>query len=216
MSTQPNALSRSRASLTLEYPMSVGRYERYEEAQKAVDYLSDHEFPVQNVLIVGTDLKQLERVTGRLTRGRVAAGGILSGMWLGLFVGLVFSLFDPQASGFGTILLTVLFGAGFGLMWALIGYQFTGGQRDFTSVTQVVATQYEVLVEHRHVQRARELLAQMDPMAAAQAEVRAAREADAAAAAAAQRAQTTAPSASPTGEVPQPPQQTPPQPPTGA
>ena len=71
MSTQPNALSRSRANLTLEYPMSVGRYDRYEEAQKAVDYLSDHEFPVQNLLIVGTDLKQLERVTGRLTRGRV-------------------------------------------------------------------------------------------------------------------------------------------------
>jgi hypothetical protein len=91
-------------------------------------------------------------------------------------------------------------------MWALIGYQFTGGQRDFTSVTQVVATQYEVLVEHRHVQRARELLTEMDPMAAAQAEVRAAREADAAAAAAAaQRAQTTAPSASPAGEMPQPP-----------
>ncbi|MDF2093421.1 MULTISPECIES: general stress protein [unclassified Knoellia] len=214
MSTQSNALSRSRASLTLEYPMSVGRYEKYEEAQKAVDYLSDHDFPVQNVLIVGTDLKQLERVTGRLTRGRVAAGGILSGMWLGLFVGLIFALFDPQASGTGSILLTVLFGAGFGLMWAVLGYQFTGGHRDFTSVTQVVATQYEVLVEHRHVQRARELLAQMDPMAAAQAEVRAAREAEAAAAAAAQRAQTTAPSASPTGEVPQPPQQ--PQPPAGS
>src|SRR6476620_3445160 len=181
MSTQPNALSRSRASLNLEYPMSLGRYEKYEEAQKAVDYLSDHEFPVQNVLIVGTDLKQLERVTGRLTRGRVAMGGVLSGMWLGLFVGLVFSLFDPQSTGSGSIILTVAFGALFGLMWALIGYQVTGGQRDCTSVTQVVATQYEVLVEHRHAQRARELLTQMDPMAAAQAEVRAAREREAAA-----------------------------------
>lgn len=181
MSTQPNALSRSRAGLNLEYPMSLGRYEKYEEAQKAVDYLSDHEFPVQNVLIVGTDLKQLERVTGRLTRGRVAMGGMLSGMWLRLFVGLVFSLFDPQSTGAGSIILTVAFGALFGLMWALIGYQVTGGQRDFTSVTQVVATQYEVLVEHRHAQRARELLTQMDPMAAAQAEVRAAREREAAA-----------------------------------
>jgi LytS/YehU family sensor histidine kinase len=136
---------------------------------------------VQNVLIVGTDLKQLERVTGRLTRARVAMGGVLSGMWLGLFVGLVFALFDPQSTGSGSIILTVAFGALFGLMWALIGYQVTGGQRDFTSVTQVVATQYEVLVEHRHAQRARELLTQMDPMAAAQAEVRAAREREAAA-----------------------------------
>ena len=34
-------------------------------AQKAVDYLADNEFPVENCLIVGTDLKQMERVTGR-------------------------------------------------------------------------------------------------------------------------------------------------------
>jgi hypothetical protein len=45
MSTQPNALSRSRAVLSLEYPMSLGRYDSYEKAQRAVDYLSDHEFP---------------------------------------------------------------------------------------------------------------------------------------------------------------------------
>ena len=64
MSTQPNAMARSRAVLSLEYPMSLGRYDTYDKAQKAVDYLSDHEFPVQNVLIVGTDLKQLERVSG--------------------------------------------------------------------------------------------------------------------------------------------------------
>jgi hypothetical protein len=183
MSTQPNALSRSRAGLSLEYPMSLARYEKYEEAQKAVDYLSDHEFPVQNVLIVGTDLKQLERVTGRLTRGRIAIGGALSGMWLGLFVGLIFALFDQQSTPLVSILLTVVFGAVFGLMWALLGYQLTGGQRDFTSVTQVVATQYEVLVEHKFVHQGRELLAKLDPMRAAQAEVDAARRQEAAQAA---------------------------------
>ena len=56
MSTQPNALSRSRASLNLEYPMSLGRYEKYEDAQNVVDYLSDKEFPVELVTIVGTRL----------------------------------------------------------------------------------------------------------------------------------------------------------------
>jgi hypothetical protein len=187
MSTQPNALSRSRAVLSLEYPMSLGRYDKYDKAQKAVDYLSDHEFPVQNVLIVGTDLKQLERVTGRLTRSRVAIGGLISGAWLGLFVGLIFSLLDASGTGFGGVIVTVLFGAVFGLVWALIGYALTGGNRDFTSVTQVVATQYEVLVEHKFVQQGRELLAQMDPMAAAQAQVQADREAEAAAAQQAQQ-----------------------------
>ena len=159
--------------------MSLGRYDTYEKAQKAVDYLSDHEFPVQNVLIVGTDLKQLERVTGRLTRARVAVGGLVSGAWLGLFVGMIFALLDTSsAAGLGGVVVTVAFGAVFGLIWALIGYAITGGNRDFTSVTQVVATQYEVLVEHKFAQQARELLAKLDPMAAAQAQVDAAREAE--------------------------------------
>src|SRR6478672_11762538 len=109
MSTQPNALSRSRAVLSLEYPMSLGRYDTYEKAQKAVDYLSDHEFPVENVLIVGTDLKQLERVTGRLTRTRVAVGGLVSGAWLGLFVGFIFMLLDSKGAGIGGVVVTVLF-----------------------------------------------------------------------------------------------------------
>ena len=76
----------------LEYPQSLGVFDKYAEAQKAVDYLSDHEFPVKDVLIVGTDLKQLERVTGRLTRGRAIGGGALSGAWLGLFIGTIFAL----------------------------------------------------------------------------------------------------------------------------
>lgn len=191
MSTQPNAMARSRASLALEYPMSLGRYDTYDKAQKAVDYLSDHQFPVQNVLIVGTDLKQLERVTGRLTRRRVAIGGIVSGAWLGLFVGLIFSLLDTSSNGAGFlgVLLTVAFGAVFGLVWALIGYALTGGTRDYTSVMQVVATQYEVLVEHKFAAQGRELLTKMDPMAAAQVQVDAAREAER------QRSQQTPPPA---------------------
>ena len=45
----------------------IGSYPTYAEAQRAVDYLSDQEFPVQQVTIVGVDLMQVERVTGRLT-----------------------------------------------------------------------------------------------------------------------------------------------------
>ncbi len=160
----------AQGAFTLDYPMSLGVYDSYAEAQKAVDYLSDNGFPVQNVLIVGTDLKQVERVTGRLTRGRVAMGGALSGAWLGMFVGLIFSMFEDGSTAL-RIASTVLFGALFGLVWALIGYAFTRGQRDFTSVTQVVATRYEVLTEHKFVQQGRELLARMDPMKAAQAQV---------------------------------------------
>jgi hypothetical protein len=146
--------------LKLEFPQSLAVYDDYASAQKTVDFLSDNEFPVQHLMIVGTDLKRVERITGRLTWGRVAVGGILSGLWLGLFIGLIFSFFVDE-NVLAMILSTVLLGAVFGLVWALIGYALTRGQRDFSSITQVVATRYEVLVEHKVAADARELLAKL-------------------------------------------------------
>lgn len=146
-------------TLSLDYPMSLGTFEKYEQAQKAVDVLSDNGFPVENCLIVGTDLKQVERVTARLTWGRVALGGALSGLWLGLFVGLIFSLFSERTSAFALLLATALWGVLFGLIWSLVGYAFTKGTRDFSSVSQVVATKYEVFTEHKVAQQARDILA---------------------------------------------------------
>lgn len=160
MSGQSANMRILRSGLALEYPMSLGVYDRYEQAQRAVDFLSDEQFPVQNCMIVGTDLKQVERVTGRLTTQRVAVGGLLSGVWMGIFVGLVLSLFGND-NALGVIVATAIFGALFGLIWALVGYAATRGQRDFTSVSQVVATRYEVLVEHKYAERGRELLAKL-------------------------------------------------------
>ncbi len=145
--------------LHLEYPQSLAVYDDYAAAQKTVDFLSDEEFPVENCMIVGTDLKRIEKITGRLTNGRVALGGAASGAWLGLFVGVLFTLFGNE--GFVTVISTMIFGAFFGIIWALIGYALTRGQRDFQSVTQVVATRYEVLVEHKVAAQARELLAKL-------------------------------------------------------
>jgi hypothetical protein len=160
-STSPLGRPGGLNALQLEFPQSLGVYDDYAAAQKAVDFLSDHEFPVENCMIVGTDLKQVERITGRLTSGKVALGGALSGLWLGLFVGVVFSLFDGKGSALVTILSTALFGIVFGLVWALVGYAATRGQRDFSSVRVVVATRYEVLVEHKLLARAQELLTQL-------------------------------------------------------
>src|ERR1700682_5186072 len=74
----------------------IGSYPTYAEAQRAVDYLSEQQFPVQQVTIVGVDLMQVERVTGRLTWTKVLGGGVLSGAWLGLFIGLVLGFFSPN------------------------------------------------------------------------------------------------------------------------
>lgn len=144
--------------LRLQFPQSLAVYDDYAKAQMSVDFLADADFPVEHLLIVGTDLKRIERVTGRLTWSKIAVGGLLSGLWFGVFIGLIFALFT-NADLVPVLLSTAFMGATFGLVWALIGYAFTRGQRDFSSVTQVVATKYEVLVENKHAARARELLA---------------------------------------------------------
>jgi hypothetical protein len=146
--------------LRLQFPQSLAVYDDYASAQRAVDFLADQKFPVEQCMIVGTDLKRIERITGRLSYGRVAAGGALSGLWMGLFVGLIFALFTNTAV-VGVVLGSTVFGAVFGLVWAIAGYAATKGRRDFSSTTQVVATRYEVLVEHKVAAEARELLSQL-------------------------------------------------------
>ncbi|MCL8023925.1 general stress protein [Nocardioides bruguierae] len=146
-------------AFALEFPQSLATYDDYAHAQETVDYLSDHKFPVEQCMIVGTDLKRVERITGRLTTGRVAVGGAASGAWFGLFVGLVLSLFSSDQGLLALLASTAVIGALFGLIFTLISYALTRGQRDFSSVTQVVATRYEVLVEHKVAGQAREMLA---------------------------------------------------------
>ncbi len=150
------------AGMELDYPMSLGVFDKYARAQHAVDYLADQDYPVQNLEIVGTELRSIERVTGHLTRGKISAAGALSGLWIGVFVGIVFSLFSDR-NQLAFLLTTPVLGALFGLVWSQFGYSVTTqhGDRDFASVSQVVATKYEVLVAHNHAARARELLASM-------------------------------------------------------
>lgn len=151
----------ARPSLALDFPQSLGVFDRYEDAQRAVDFLADREFAVQNCMIVGTELKQVERVTGRLTYARAALAGAASGAWMGLFVGLLLSLFATGGSAVAVIFTGVLIGIAFGMALGLAGYAATGGRRDFTSISQVVATRYEVLVEHRLLAQAQGLLQEM-------------------------------------------------------
>jgi hypothetical protein len=136
----------------------IARYETYLEAQRAVDYLSDHHFPVQSVTIVGTGLQMVERVTGRLTYPRVALAGALSGAWFGLFVGLVLAMFGGTDAA---LLAAPLFGAAFGILFGVISYSLTGGRRDFTSTSQIVASEYAVLCLAEQAGAARHLLQQL-------------------------------------------------------
>jgi hypothetical protein len=139
---------------------TVGSYVSYLDAQKAVDYLADQQFPVELVAIVGNDLKLVERVTGRLSYPRVALNGALSGMWFGLFVGVLLSFFTPNGSYF-SIITSVLMGAAFFMLFGIVTYAMQRGKRDFTSTSQVVASNYDVVVGRDVAHDARRLLAQL-------------------------------------------------------
>jgi hypothetical protein len=112
------------------------------------------------VSIVGNELKMVERVTGRLSYPRVALSGALSGMWFGLFVGVMLSFFAPSP-GYFSILTSVLMGAAFFMLFGIVTYAMQRGKRDFTSTSQVVATSYDVVVSPEAAHEARRLLQQL-------------------------------------------------------
>ncbi len=141
--------------------MPIGTYPTYAKAQEAVDYLSDNEFPVENVTIVGTDLRLVERVTGRLTRGKVIQAGAVTGALWGLFMGVLLTLFGGDDVSLLVPLIAGVVGAGIGALSGMVGYAATGGKRDFTSSTQVVATSYELLCQSQVAEDARNLLGRL-------------------------------------------------------
>ncbi|GEL94577.1 general stress protein [Cellulomonas composti] len=157
------ALARSnRAPRTPTPPKgeTVARYDTYLQAQKAVDHLADKAFPVQMVTIVGTDLRMVERVTGRLSYPQAAIGGFMTGAWLGLFVGLLLTLFSSPG-GTSPFLPSILIGGAFGLMFSVLTYSLSRGRRDFTSTSQIVASSYAVLCHAEKAHQARLLLAEI-------------------------------------------------------
>jgi len=145
---------------TLPQGEQVASYGTYLEAQRAVDHLADKDFPVELVTIVGTDLRMVERVTGRLTYPRVALAGLASGAWFGLFVGVLMLFFTIDGQSF-PLLAAIAIGAAFGMLFSVVSYSFTAGKRDFTSSSQIVATSYAVLCRIEKANQARQLLAEV-------------------------------------------------------
>ena len=142
----------------------VASYGTYLDAQRAVDHLADNAFPVEKVTIVGTDLRMVERVTGRLTYSRIALAGALSGAWFGLFVGLVLWIFSEGDEAALPIVPAMAIGAAFGILFSVISYSLTGGKRDFTSTSQIVAGSYSILCAAENAGQARSMLLQLGGM----------------------------------------------------
>lgn len=139
---------------------TIASYQRYDEAQRAVDHLSDSGFPVERVQVVGSDLHLVEHVTGRLTTARAAMAGAASGAWFGVFVGLLAGLFTTGPAWLGLLLGGAAIGAAWGALFGFFAHRATSGRRDFSSARGLVAEHYDVTVPDADEQRARTLIAQ--------------------------------------------------------
>ncbi|MCH9815438.1 MAG: hypothetical protein K0U64_03155, partial [Actinomycetia bacterium] len=134
-------------------------FDAYEDAQKLVDRLSDARFPVENVAIVGVDLRMVEAVLGRMSWARAALGGLATFAWLGAFIGLFVSFFGGQeASAVEYVLLGLLYGSGFGIVFGLASFAIQGRRHEFVSQQQIIAARYDVLCDSDFMAQARKAL----------------------------------------------------------
>ncbi len=138
----------------------LASFDNYLAAQEAVDRLSDNKFPVHKLAIVGVDLRMVEQVIGRLSWGRAAGGGLLTGAWFGLLLGVFVSFFAraEESNPWTLIILGLIYGAGFGIIFGLVSYWMTGGKRDFLSRSQILAHHYDVHVTVDGLADARKIL----------------------------------------------------------
>ena len=139
---------------------TVARFDDYEDAQRAVDRLSDEGFPVGKLDVVGNDVRLVERVTGRLTTARAAGAGAISGLWAGLLIGALLALFTTGHTWLAVIAIAAGFGALWGAVFGFAAHSATRGKRDFGSVRGLAASHYDLIAREGTVDRARSMLAE--------------------------------------------------------
>jgi hypothetical protein len=156
--TSPSPFVRRGVPLTVPQGDVLGTYDSYPEAQQVVDRLAKAEFPVSKLAIVGNGLTSVEIVTRKRSWNRAALSGMLSGAWFGIFLGLLLSLLSP-AFTWQLFAAAVFIGAALGLFLQLISYAVSRRSRDFESVSQVIAANYQIVLEPGQLARAQDALA---------------------------------------------------------
>jgi hypothetical protein len=129
----------------------VANFKQYTDAIAYVDNLIKHNFPAGSVAIVGSDLRTVERIRGKINYNRLALGGAVTGSWVGLAFGLIFGAgvepVDPNQFSFSeSMLASVVIGAGLGMLFNVVRYALSRNKKTFVSQSAVVAAKYQVQV----------------------------------------------------------------------
>jgi hypothetical protein len=137
---------------------TVASFAQYIDACDAIDRLARQDFPVDELEIVGSDLRTVERVTGKMTPKRAALSGAAAGAWIGLFVGMLVGLFTTGPAWLGLVLGGLLLGAAWGATLGLVARRLAGGHHDFSSLKTIAATRYDIIALDDLVAQARTAL----------------------------------------------------------
>lgn len=142
---------------------TIATFSAYRDAERVVDFLSDRGFSVDRVTIVGTGLRYVEQVAGRLTTGRAALAGAAQGAVIGVLIALLFGLFFTVTGGgfLAVLLYGLVAGALFGALIGAVLHAAQGGRRDFASVAATQAERYEVQVDEAAAEEAERLLSEL-------------------------------------------------------
>ena len=164
--TPDGAATRARAARdVLAGTVPVATFSSLGEVQDALARLADEEFPIQRATIVGTDLRLIERVSGRMSTPRAAGYGAVAGAWLGALIAAFAAIFTSVTVGsvlsmlFGGIVL----GTGFGAVFGAVAYRFAGPRAGITGNVTLVAARYEVRTTNGYAVRLHELLSAAAP-----------------------------------------------------
>lgn len=128
----------------------LGEFPSYSAAERVVDKLSDNGFAVERCRIVGTGLRTVEHVTGRLTSRGAAAAGAASGAWFGALFGLLLGLFAHGSAWLVVLLGSTLISTLWMALFGFLAHRATRGRRDFQSTSGLEAEQYSVYVDATH------------------------------------------------------------------
>ena len=139
----------------------IATFDSYDDAERVVDYLSDQQFEVNKVAIIGRDLEYHEQVLGRLNYGGAALRGAWCGALVGALIGWVFGLFNWVEPLISAVLLAcygLIFGAIVGALLGLLVHALRRGRRDFHSVSEVRPKYFDIVADATVADRAIQLL----------------------------------------------------------
>lgn len=135
----------------------IADFKQYQDALAYVDNLIKHNFPAGAVAIVGSDLRTVERVRGKVNYTRLAIAGATTGSWVGLIFGFLFGT-QPETTEsqtVGSVLAAVFIGAGLGMLFNVVRYSLSKNKRSFVSQSSVVAANYQIQVPAQLADQAR-------------------------------------------------------------